>query len=595
MNIASLRREYAAGRRPSEIVESIYAEIEEGPLGPIWISVAARETALARARELELNGARRSLPLYGVPFAIKDNIDAAGMPTTAGCPAYAFTPETSATVVSKLLDAGAILIGKTNMDQFATGLVGTRSPYGACSSVFDSRYISGGSSSGSAIAVARGLAAFSLGTDTAGSGRVPAAFNNLVGLKPTRGILSMCGVVPACRSLDCVSIFASTCSDAHAVWCAARGPDSGDPYSRELEPGDGASPWLGGPLRFGIPAPEQLEFFGDREAEKLYEEAIRRLSKLGGTPVEIDFSLFRAVADLLYSGPWVAERTAAVGAFLESNGDEMDPVVRQIIAGGARYTAARAFQAEYRLKALRAATRSEWEKMDLMLLPTTGTTYTIEAIRADPVGLNTNLGFYTNFVNLLDLAAVAVPAGFRPSGLPFGVSFIGAPFSEEALLCIADRFHRSYGDIPGPALTLGLCPPGCVQIAVVGAHLSGQPLNPQLLERRARLQRTTRTAAHYRLYSLDGTSPPKPGLIRDDAYAGPGIEVEVWNMPEERFGGFVAAVPTPLSIGDVQLEDGTRVKGFLCEHAALSGAREITSYGSWRAFLAVKRGIALAL
>jgi allophanate hydrolase len=567
-----------AGAKPTESIGAIYDRIEKEPLAPVWISLVRRDVALKRAAGLEAGS--RDLPLYGVPFAVKDNIDVAGLPTTAGCPAFSFSPQASAPVVAKLEEAGAILIGKTNMDQFATGLVGTRSPHGACSSVFDPRYISGGSSSGSAVAVAKGLVGFSLGTDTAGSGRVPAAFNGLIGLKPTRGLLSTRGVVPACRTLDCVSIFTHSSVDASKVLSATRGFDPGDPYSREPKPGDGASPWLGGPFRFGIPSASQLEFFGDHEAAALYAGAVERLQSLGAEKVEIDFSIFRAAADLLYSGPWVAERAAALGEFLNIHGSDMDPTVYKIISGATRYSAIDGFLAQYRLEELRRAAESEWRKMDVLFLPTTGTIFTHEAVKGEPIQRNTDLGFYTNFVNLLDLAAVALPAGMRPNGLPFGVSLIGPAFSDEALLKLAAQFG---GEASGTGV-----PSGCVEVAVVGAHLSGQPLNRQLTDRGARLQLTTKTGEQYRLYALPGTTPPKPGLIRDANFSGPGIEVELWNMPEHQFGGFVAAVPRPLSIGDVQLQDGVWRKSFLCEAAAIEGADEITSYGSWRAYLAAQ-------
>jgi len=396
----------------SEKVAAVYDRLEAASRSPVWISLVPRETALARARERELEDSPQR-PLTGMTFAVKDNIDVAGMPTTAGCPAYAYTPASSATVVRRLEDAGAILIGKTNMDQFATGLVGTRSPFGACSSVFDERYISGGSSSGSAVAVAKGLVTFSLGTDTAGSGRVPAAFNNLIGLKPTRGLLSTAGVVPACRTLDCVSILASTCDMAHMVWRVAKGLDSGDSFSRTPRPGEDAAPWLNVPFRFGVPPPEQLEFFGDEEARALYEEAVCKVKNLGGEKIEIDFSIFRAAADLLYEGPWVAERLTAIQSFIRGHSNEMNPVVRGIISGGERYTAVDVFEAEYRLMDLHRAAAKQWATMDLLVLPTTGTIYTHDQVASDPVKLNTNLGYYTNFVNLMDLAAVAAPAGFR--------------------------------------------------------------------------------------------------------------------------------------------------------------------------------------
>jgi allophanate hydrolase len=523
---------------------------------------------------------------------VKDNIDVAGLPTTAGCPSFAYTPPKSATVVERLRAAGAILVGKTNLDQFATGLVGVRSPYGPCSSVFDDRYISGGSSAGSAVAVAAGLVSFALGTDTAGSGRVPAAFNNIVGCKPTRGAVSAASVVPACRTLDCVSIFSLTCGDALEVMQVAAGYDSLDPFSRV---GEEASPWLGGPFRFGIPPPEQLEFFGDHAAADLFDAAQEQLASLGGTPVEIDFAPFRAVAELLYSGPWVAERLAAIREFFDEHQADMDPTVRAIIGGGARLTAVDTYEAIYRLAELRQKTMAEWSRMDVMLLPTTGTIYTLDEVKSDPIKLNSNLGFYTNFVNLLDLAAVAVPAGFRQNGLPFGVTLIGPAWTDSALLTLADRFHRAQeGKLGGtgfalastPALPAPATPPGCVLIAVVGAHLSGQPLNWQLTERRARLVRTCRTSPHYRLYALTGATPPKPGLTRDLSADGPGIELELWAMPVASFGSFVVDVPPPLSIGSIELEDGSLVKGFVCDPFAVRSEEEITTFGGWRNYLA---------
>jgi allophanate hydrolase len=566
----------------ADAVAAVYDRIESAPLHPVWISLVPREAALERALQLEANSSTANLPLYGRLFAIKDNIDLAGLPTTAGCPAYSYSPSANATVVSRLIAAGAIPIGKTNLDQFATGLVGTRSPYGACSSVFDSRYISGGSSAGSAVAVASGLASFSLGTDTAGSGRVPAAFNGLVGLKPTRGLLSMTGVVPACRSLDCVSIFTRTCSEALAVWNAARGFDPLDAYSRVPGPGQGAAPWLNRVFRFGVPAANQLEFFGDEEAAHLYSCAVEQLEAAGGERVEIDFTIFREVANLLYSGPWVAERLAAIGPFMNAHAGEMDPVVREIIGGASRLSAAGTFSAMYHLQELARAAAAQWGRMDVLALPTTGTIYTHEAIAAEPIKLNTNLGYYTNFVNLLDLAAVAIPAGFRTSGLPFGISLIGQAFADEALLALADRFLR-----PKEPVEI-VQAPGCIRLAVVGAHLTGQPLNGQLTSIGARLAAQSHTAREYRLYALSSSLPPKPGLLREPGFQGPGIEVEVWNVPEDRFGGFVAAIPPPLGIGKVTLDSGESVACFICEPYAVAGAREITEFGGWRAYLAAK-------
>ena len=556
-------------------IDALYDQIESKPLNPVWISLVPRERALARAREPE---SHPDLPLLGKTFAVKDNFDVTGVPTTAGCPAFSYSPRETATVVRKLEEAGALLIGKTNMDQFATGLVGTRSPYGACSSVFSADYISGGSSSGSAVAVARNLVDFSLGTDTAGSGRVPAAFNGLIGLKPTRGLLSTKGVVPACRTLDCVSIFARTCHEAHAVWRAAKGFDPGDPFSREPGPGEGAAPWVNTTFRFGVPAQDQLEFFGDEEAEDLYRAAVRKLEGLGGEKVEIDFTLFRNSAELLYGGPWVAERLAAIKDFFRDHANQMDPTVRGIIGGAAKYTATDVFEANYRLRELCGEAEQQWSRMDVLFLPTTGTIYTHQQIAADPVKLNTNLGYYTNFVNLMDLAAVAVPGGFRGNGLPFGVSFIGRAFCDDALLALA---HRYLGEA-GPLVAK---PTQCVEVAVIGAHLSGQPLNYQLTERNARLQRVTRTSAEYRLYALRGCTPAKPGLLREEGFHGPGIEVEVWAVPLDMFGSFVEGVPAPLTIGTVTLASGESVKCFLCEPYAVASAADITQFGGWRAYL----------
>ena len=593
MDIHSLLKAYADGHAtPEAVVNQVYDRIEAEALHPVWISLVPRATALERVRALK----QTDLPLYGIPFAVKDNIDIAGMPTTAACPDYAYTPSESATIVTRLESAGAILIGKTNMDQFATGLVGTRTPYGICSSVFDKRFISGGSSAGSAVAVASGLVSFSLGTDTAGSGRVPAMFNNLVGLKPTRGVLSTHGVVPACRSLDCVSIFAETASDASLVLKSACGFDEKDPYSRTPAIGAGASPWSGSDrFRFGIPRLSELAWFGDQENPKLYQASIDALIALGGQPVEIDLSPFLETAQLLYRGPWVAERYAAIKPFVRDHSDAMDPTVAQIILGAAKYSAVDTFEATYKLMELRRRTEAIWPSMDLLLLPTAPRTFTIEEIAEQPIERNSQLGTYTNFVNLLDLSAVAVPAGFRPDGLPFGVSLIGPAYSDAALLTLADRLHRSLSTTLGgstrklaetPALGSTTPPTGCLLMAVVGAHLTGQPLNWQLTQRNGRLVRTCKTHPDYKFYALKDTVPPKPGLVRVPGYQGPGIEVEVWALPGDTVGSFVEGVPQPLCIGALRLEDGSLVKGFLAEPIAIEGSTEITHFGGWRNYLA---------
>jgi allophanate hydrolase len=547
---------------------------------PVWITLAPRERVAEQIGRIERRKADGEvMPLFGVPFAVKDNIDVAGLPTTAACPEFAYVPERSATVVEKLEEAGAILVGKTNMDQFATGLVGTRSPYGICASVFNPDYISGGSSAGSAVAVASGLVSFALGTDTAGSGRVPAAFNNIVGLKPTKGLISTRGVVPACRSQDCVSIFAATATDTQSVWLSAVAGDREDPYSRP-HPAERKIDLSS--MRFGIPS-QPLEFFGDTEAASVYASAVERLPDIGGRLVPIDFTPFREAAKLLYGGPWVAERRVALKAYGFDKFDAMDPTVREIILGGDRITAVETFEAFYKLAAFTQAAEAEWQRMDMLLLPTTGTTYRIDEMLADPIRLNSNLGLYTNFVNLMDLCAVAIPAGFRSNGLPFGVTVIGRAFADLTVAAVADQLHHALL-LPAEARQ-----PRRLRLAVVGAHLTGQPLNGQLTERAARFVRATRTAPGYSLYALSGTSPAKPGLIYDGQGKGL-IELEIWELDPAGFGSFVAEIPPPLGIGTVTLEDGSRVKGFLCEAHALGGARDITEFGGWRNWLAQKAG-----
>ncbi|WP_158789164.1 allophanate hydrolase [Granulicella sp. L46] len=599
MDITTLQQAYASGTTLSSVISNIYARIEAEGLHPVWISLVPTDRAFQRAAELDALSPedRVKLPLFGIPFAVKDNIDAAGLPTTVGCPAYAFMPTESATVVTRLEAAGAILIGKTNMDQFATGLVGTRTPYGICSSVFNREYISGGSSAGSAVAVASGLVTFALGTDTAGSGRVPAMFNNLIGLKPTRGVLSTKGVFPACRTLDCVSIFAETSLDASLVLTAARAFDPADPYSRIPAIGAQATPWSAATsFRFGVPAASTLNFFGDTHNPALFQSAVDKLISLGGEPVEIDLAPFLAAAQLLYKGPWVAERYAAIAPFLQQHANEMDPTVATIISGATNYSAVDAFNAAYKLEDLRAKTKPVWQTIDVLVLPTTPRSYTIAEVTADPIQLNSNLGTYTNFVNLLDLSAIAVPTAFRPDALPFGVSLIAPAFHDAGLLTLADRLHRA----ADATTTLGgtnrkladtkplpatIPPAGTLLMAVVGAHLSGQPLNWQLTQRNGRLLRTCRTHPDYKFFALKGTIPPKPGLVHIPGYEGPGIEVEIWALPEDTVGSFVEGVPPPLCIGTLRLEDGSQVKGFLAEPAGIENATEITHFGGWRKYL----------
>lgn len=588
--IANLRQLFREGRAsPSDVALEALRRARDGAFPNVWITLLNEEAVLDFANRLDAASFDK-LPLYGVPFAIKDNIDLAGVPTTAGCPSFVSNPERSASVVERLIAAGAVPIGKTNMDQFATGLVGTRTPYGACASVFSPDFISGGSSSGSAVAVASGMVAFSLGTDTAGSGRVPAAFNQIIGLKPSLGVISTKGVFPACRSLDCVSIFAGSCFDADAVFEVAAGFDAADPFSRKLCMK--AFPRV---PRVGVPAQNHWEFFGDKAAEALFRQTIDRLGDLGMVRVEVDFSPFRDAAKLLYQGPWVAERRHALGDFLETHGGSMDPTVRSIIADAERFTAVDAFAAQYQLKALSARTQVEWEKMDVLLLPTTGTIYKRRQVQDSPLALNSNLGVYTNFVNLLDLSAVAVPAGLRPSGLPFGVTLVAPSFHDRALLALGDQFHKASGGTLGKTQASAIDQPEVqppkvrdVLLAVVGAHLKGQPLNAQLTSRGASFVRTTRTSSHYQLYALANTVPPKPGLVRRTRPVGEGIEVEIWSLSEEAFGSFVSEVPPPMVIGTVSLLNGSSVKGFLCELAAIEGAEDITKTGGWKKYLGTR-------
>jgi allophanate hydrolase len=590
-DIARLKEAYRSRRiDPTDVAAEALGRIAAYPDPAVWITRISEGAVMARARALR-ESEPESLPLYGIPFAVKDNIDCAGLPTTAGCPAFAYTPTVSAHVVDKLIAAGAILVGKTNLDQFATGLVGTRSPYGAPRSVFDTRYISGGSSSGSAVAVAAGLVAFALGTDTAGSGRVPAAYNNIVGLKPTRGIISTRGVVPACRSLDCVSIFEHTLGDALDVLRVAEGFDPADAFSRHVV----ARTFSEEGVRFGVLPASECEFFGDDENEQLYQRAIERFEALENTKLEIDFAPFRKAGALLYEGPWVAERYAALKTFIAEQGEAMDKSVRTIVSGATRFSALDAFEGQYQLAAYRRAAEAAWARMDVLLLPTAPTQYTVDEVNADPIVLNRRLGHYTNFVNLLDCCAVAVPAGFRRDGLPFGVTLVAPAFSDSSLALIANSLHRAQAcgmgaardePLPPASRVRGSRPEDRIEVFVVGAHLSGMALNHELTSVGAVLRREARTAADYRLFVLPNSKPPKPGLLRVAGFRGPGILGEVWAIPSTRFGSFVAQIPGPLGIGKVALEDGSIVSGFLCEAHALEGAFDITDQGGWRCHVA---------
>lgn len=588
--LADWRAAYQGAHQPNHLLPALLAAVPENDVA--WISRLSPEALLQRLSRLaeqlqEAGGDMGKLPLYGVPFAVKDNIDVAGLPTTCACPEFAYVPERSASVVEQLEAAGAVVIGKTNLDQFATGLVGTRSPYGAVPNAFKPEYISGGSSSGSASVVARGIVPFALGTDTAGSGRVPAGHNNLVGLKPTRGRVSTTGLVPACRTLDCITVLALNVEDADAALRVMSGFDESDPYSRPAPARPAA--WPSKP-RLGIPT--QMDWFGDVHAEQVHREALRRLDGMGVELVPIDFTPLFETAALLYEGPWVGERYAALEALMKERPEVVHPVVRGIIGKAVNFSAVDTYKAEYRRMALARKAEALMRGLDGLLVPTAPSIYTIDAVLADPVTLNSRMGTYTNFVNLLDWSAIALPAGMRADGLPAGITLIAPGWHEARLIEFGCQWQhatpwlRGASDqtLPPPAALVPPAMDGQVVVAVVGAHLSGMPLNWQLTERGAVLLETTQTSAAYRFYALPGTVPPKPGLVRTGE--GAPISVELWAMPIERFGSFVALIPSPLGIGALELIDGRRVQGFVCESWATEGAEDITALGGWRAYIA---------
>jgi len=543
-----------------------------------FISLKDEEKALAEAAALDAAGPEGK-PLFGLPFAVKDNIDVAGLQTTAACPDFAHMAEKSAFVVERLEDAGAICIGKTNLDQFATGLVGVRSPYGVPKNALDPALIPGGSSSGSAVTVATGAVAFSLGTDTAGSGRIPAGLNGIVGLKPSVGLLSATGMVPACRTLDTISIFAVTVADAAEAAAVAQAYDASDFMSRELPPA-GVSP-MPPQITVGVPLPGQRQFFGDSKSQKAYEADLETLASLGATIREIDFEPLHAVARLLYEGPWVAERYHAIREIIEERPDVLHPVTRKIIGGAQGITAVDTFDAIYKLQTMKRAVTPILAGLDCLAVPTVPAVYTVAQLEADPVQLNSNLGTYTNFVNLLDLAAISVPVGEREDGLPSSLTLIGAAGSDARLAGYAAALEA--GARTDDAVTV---PAGHIAVAVVGAHLSGMPLNHELTSRNALFLQALSTTPDYRLFALPGTVPPKPGLLRVEKGKGEKIAVELWALSPEAFGTFVASIPAPLGIGTLTLEDGTSAKGFLVEAEAVKGAKDISAYGSWRSFMA---------
>lgn len=573
MNISELKQRYAAGVTPSVVIEEIWEKIAAWNDPAIFIYLLDKSELLEIAKAVEM--LPRELPLWGIPFVVKDNIDVANWPTTAACPEFSYTPATDAEVVRRLREAGAIPIAKGNLDQFATGLVGTRSPHGVPRNAIAAEFLPGGSSAGSASAVAAGLCVFSLGTDTAGSGRVPAAFQELIGWKPTRGLLSNRGVVPACRSLDCVSVFTNSAEDALAISEVIGGYDAADIFSREVK----AAGRIGQAFRFGVP--KELDFAGDPDTPALFTAAVARMKSLGGVAVELDLTPFTEAAKLLYEGPWVAERWAAVGDFVAAHPEAIFPVTRNILEGSKGWDAAATFRAQYRLREFAREADAVWNEIDVMLLPTTPRLYTVAENLAEPYGTNATLGRYTNFMNLLDLSAVAVPAGRARSGrAPWGVTLAAPAGWDAVLLSLAGRFR-------GEEIVAGVSSGNRIPLLVCGAHLEGLPLHWQLADRGAVLRARTRTAAVYRLYAMSGTGaiPPRPALMRDEEN-GAAIEVEVWELEPAEFGEFVSKIPGPLGIGKVLLASGEEVPGFIAEPRAADGAQDITSHGGWRAWLA---------
>ncbi len=604
LSIDYLRSAYKSGAlSPRSLIDQLQQEWAKHQDNPIWIYRLSAEELAPYLEALEKRDTKdiETLPLYGIPFAIKDNIDLLGVPTTAGCPAYAYTPTKHAHVVEQLIAAGAIPIGKTNLDQFATGLVGVRSPepWGPVKNALNPEYISGGSSSGSSVAVASGLVSFSLGTDTAGSGRVPASLNNIVGLKPSIGLLSCSGMVPACKSLDCVSIFATNVDDANTVFDVAVNFDASDAYARKNSYANGTRYGVdsGKVMKVGLPSSSLLAFFGNEESELLYRNAIDALGDCQVEFVDIDLAPFLKAAALLYDGPWVAERYVATQVLFDENPEALLPVLQTIIAGGKKGSAADAFKAQYALNTYRQQAWMELSKVDAIVMPTNGTHYTIQQLLDDPIQLNSNMGYYTNFVNLLDFSAISVPAGHHENGIGFGITLFHKALHDKLLMVLAKRLAKKLALAPGAALypfaseqnetskAKGVGPSMTIDVLVCGAHLDGLPLNWQLRERGATKILSSTTSDKYRFYALAGGAIKRPALVRDENQ-GAKIAVEVWQMPSENFGSFVAEIPAPLGIGKVELACGDWVSGFICDPWGLEGAQDITDMGGWRAYLA---------
>jgi allophanate hydrolase len=587
--LAALREAYAMGTRPSDLIDEIFERLNAVNDPGIFIHLCDRDDLRAQADAL--GAYDPDMPLWGIPFAAKDNIDVAGIETTAGCPAYAYTPQADAFVIANLRAAGALMIGKTNLDQFATGLVGVRTPYGAPLNSVDPKIVPGGSSGGSAVIVGHGIVTFSLGTDTAGSGRVPAALNNIVGLKPTLGALSASGVVPACRSIETVSIFALTVDDAYAAFEAARGFDAADPYCKPLRHEALTAPSK--PFRIGVPDSATIEFFGDAIQQAAFDRDVEVLKEAGAEIEYLDFEPLYAIARMLYEGAWVAERYTVIDDLLQTNPDAIYPVTRKIITHAESMSAADAFRGMYRLADLRRAAEPMLERLDLLCVPTIPTFYSVADLEADPVTPNSNNGTYTNFVNLLDMCGLAVPTAPRSDGRPGSVTLLAGAGRDALVASVARGFEadctRNMGATAHPVPTPAALPVAVsdqIELAVCGAHMTGLPLNWQLTDLGATFVRKAQTTAEYKFFALAGGPPARPGLVRSDAANAGSVAVEIWSLPKVGFGTFMAGIPAPLGIGTVALSDGASVKGFICEASGIKGATDITNLGDWRAYLA---------
>ncbi|WP_269914674.1 allophanate hydrolase [Acinetobacter sp. HY1485] len=585
LTIAQWQDAYRSKKIDLSILNELVAQFD--PNDPAWISVVDSATL---SQQLDALQGQEYLPLYGIPFAVKDNIDVAGFATTAACKALQQIKQNDAYVVGLLKQAGAVVVGKTNLDQFATGLVGTRSPFGAVPNSFDAHYVSGGSSSGSASVVARGLVPFALGTDTAGSGRVPAGFNNIVGLKPSKGRFSNTGLVPACKTLDCISIFALTASDAGFVAHIMERYDPTDSYSQQ-NPHTSPAQFASSP-QFAVP--KTLEFFGDTQSEQAFKQSLKQLKDFGATLIEIDFSAFEQLALQLYQGSWVAERTAVLQEFLTHHLDDFDPTVLKIVQQGEKFSAIDAYQAEYLRASLTRVIQNQLAQFDALIVPTSPTIHTLEEMQQEPIAYNSQFGTYTNFTNLADLSALALPATFRADGLPFGITLIAPKWHDQALVNFGEKWQKFINISLGalhknlPTTIVSVPVKGFVDVAVVGAHLTQMPLNHQLTQRNAVLISTATTSDHYALYDLNLGHPPKPGLVRQTQ--GTSILLEIWRMPIARFGEFVTEIPSPLGIGMIELQSGEWVKGFICEPYAIQKATDISEFGGWKAYLSATKG-----